>query len=259
MSPGSGSGAGVLYCGRILGVRAIPGSDGQCGPNNGPRCADCYFADRPIYQPEVHNHAMRHVSCFPRGYGCDLCECDLTGKSGLQCLTCKRHDIGTFDVCQRCAETKLSQAGRKNGREVDKAEEQRMQKELQNISPQQRAQMLDKLKELMQSTGDMDEADQVAVGALFRVLSMPNLQPNQIMSIVKAAAAKEVKGEVKEEIATEILCEAGLDGIDPTGLLSVVKIARGIANKDPKQVAQGAGGLVVGKLLFGAVGVCTIC
>jgi len=29
------------YCGRNLGQEAIPGSDGQCGPNNGPQCADC--------------------------------------------------------------------------------------------------------------------------------------------------------------------------------------------------------------------------
>ena len=29
------------YCGRRLGVDAIPGSDGQCGPSNGPQCASC--------------------------------------------------------------------------------------------------------------------------------------------------------------------------------------------------------------------------
>lgn len=26
----------VLYCARKLGVDVIPGSDGQCGPKNGP-------------------------------------------------------------------------------------------------------------------------------------------------------------------------------------------------------------------------------
>jgi hypothetical protein len=31
----------ILYCGRDLGRSAIPGSDGQCGPSNGPQCADC--------------------------------------------------------------------------------------------------------------------------------------------------------------------------------------------------------------------------
>ena len=41
MLPGTGSGARKLYCGRNLGPRAIPGSDGRCGPNNGPQCQDC--------------------------------------------------------------------------------------------------------------------------------------------------------------------------------------------------------------------------
>jgi len=31
----------VLYCGRRLGKSAIPGSDGYCGPSDGPQCADC--------------------------------------------------------------------------------------------------------------------------------------------------------------------------------------------------------------------------
>lgn len=29
------------YCGRNLGTRAIPGSDGRCGPTAGPQCQDC--------------------------------------------------------------------------------------------------------------------------------------------------------------------------------------------------------------------------
>ena len=32
---------GKYYCGRRLGVSAIPGSDGQCGPNDGPQCKGC--------------------------------------------------------------------------------------------------------------------------------------------------------------------------------------------------------------------------
>ena len=38
--PGSGD-EGKYYCGRRLGRSMIPGSDGQCGPNNGPQCASC--------------------------------------------------------------------------------------------------------------------------------------------------------------------------------------------------------------------------
>lgn len=41
MRLGSGSGASALYCGRVLGKAVIPGSDGQCGPDDGPQCASC--------------------------------------------------------------------------------------------------------------------------------------------------------------------------------------------------------------------------
>ncbi|CAK0862769.1 unnamed protein product [Prorocentrum cordatum] len=36
-----GDGTGKYYCGRDLGVAAIPGSDGQCGPHGGPQCPSC--------------------------------------------------------------------------------------------------------------------------------------------------------------------------------------------------------------------------
>jgi hypothetical protein len=39
--PGSGNGEARFYCGRRLGREAIPGSDGQCGPTNGPLCGSC--------------------------------------------------------------------------------------------------------------------------------------------------------------------------------------------------------------------------
>jgi len=44
MKLGTGSGSGTYYCGRHLGVDTIPGSDGSCGPNNGPQCPDCQQA-----------------------------------------------------------------------------------------------------------------------------------------------------------------------------------------------------------------------
>ena len=33
-----------FYCGRLLGKTLIPGSDGMCGPNNGPQCSDCLLS-----------------------------------------------------------------------------------------------------------------------------------------------------------------------------------------------------------------------
>ncbi len=34
-------GGNIYYCARELGHEVIPGSDGQCGPDNGPQCPDC--------------------------------------------------------------------------------------------------------------------------------------------------------------------------------------------------------------------------
>lgn len=33
--------SGLVYCGRSLGKDAIPGSNGQCGPDGGPQCGSC--------------------------------------------------------------------------------------------------------------------------------------------------------------------------------------------------------------------------
>jgi len=38
----------TYYCGRRLGKTAIPESDGQCGPGNGPQCRDCRVAQREL-------------------------------------------------------------------------------------------------------------------------------------------------------------------------------------------------------------------
>ena len=47
--------AGPLhYCGRHLGVELIPGSDGQCGPTNGPQCQSCRR-----FQIELDSHTLK--------------------------------------------------------------------------------------------------------------------------------------------------------------------------------------------------------
>lgn len=47
-----GDGRGKYYCGRRLGVDAIPGSDGQCGPHGGPQCASCLRLQRARAQAD---------------------------------------------------------------------------------------------------------------------------------------------------------------------------------------------------------------
>mmetsp|Transcript_41807 Transcript_41807/g.75910 ORF Transcript_41807/g.75910 Transcript_41807/m.75910 type:complete len:458 (-) Transcript_41807:404-1777(-) len=47
----------TFYCGRHLGRHAIPGSDGRCGPTNGPQCASC--------QRLQHGTGMTHAQPAP--------------------------------------------------------------------------------------------------------------------------------------------------------------------------------------------------
>ena len=55
---------GILYCGRNLGKAAIPGSDGVCGPHDGPQCNSCkrYLIPAP---PGTKVYAVL-------GHGCDV-------------------------------------------------------------------------------------------------------------------------------------------------------------------------------------------
>mmetsp|Transcript_60060 Transcript_60060/g.113218 ORF Transcript_60060/g.113218 Transcript_60060/m.113218 type:complete len:225 (-) Transcript_60060:117-791(-) len=45
---------GLFYCGRQLGEAAVPGSDGYCGPNNGPQCASCMRWQSTYRPPSTH-------------------------------------------------------------------------------------------------------------------------------------------------------------------------------------------------------------
>ena len=47
------------YCARRLGRAAIPGSNGACGPTNGPQCASCerYTAARDLFNEQVKRNA----------------------------------------------------------------------------------------------------------------------------------------------------------------------------------------------------------
>jgi hypothetical protein len=59
---GNGLGEELYYCGKEYGVDALPGSDGFCGPNNGPQCSSCriyqYFKSREQYWKEECDKKM---------------------------------------------------------------------------------------------------------------------------------------------------------------------------------------------------------
>jgi hypothetical protein len=54
---GQAASGNVFYCGRRLGRREIPGSDGTCGPSYGPQCADCL-----AYQPAPGDCRLEEVT-----------------------------------------------------------------------------------------------------------------------------------------------------------------------------------------------------
>jgi hypothetical protein len=49
----------------MLGVDAIPGSDGRCGPFDGPQCADCHDYTPPEKQP-VAQEFVSIESCLEK-------------------------------------------------------------------------------------------------------------------------------------------------------------------------------------------------
>jgi hypothetical protein len=70
--------AGLWYCGRRLGtdprLGGIPGTDGQCGPTNGPQCQSCRrFQTGSSGKPEVTAVALGG-------------DCGLSASRGTRCL-----------------------------------------------------------------------------------------------------------------------------------------------------------------------------
>merc|ERR1711907_108940 len=53
----------ILYCGRRLGRRFIPGSNGRWGPRNGPQCEDCRFTQ---LQGQEYSEDATHLKQPPR-------------------------------------------------------------------------------------------------------------------------------------------------------------------------------------------------
>ncbi|CAL1171182.1 unnamed protein product [Cladocopium goreaui] len=64
LRPGKTRGfCGTYYCGRVLGVQAIPGSDGRCGPIDGPQCSSCkrFQATQQVWvdeEPQPRQHGQ---------------------------------------------------------------------------------------------------------------------------------------------------------------------------------------------------------
>ena len=98
MALGSGRTADNYYCSRRLGVTVIPGSDGQCGPSNGPQCPDCKGFTRgadPAIRSRRHGHPLSLVGDSRRRSAyCDVCRA--SGSCAYFCDACN------WDICYSC-------------------------------------------------------------------------------------------------------------------------------------------------------------
>jgi hypothetical protein len=94
-------GTSTYFCGRRLGKEAIPGSDGQCGPNNGPQCQSCLrFQARLPSRPCPNGHgSLEHFITDRAGFVCDLCSARFPAGSAL--YGCRKCD-GGYDECRSC-------------------------------------------------------------------------------------------------------------------------------------------------------------
>lgn len=52
----------LYYCAQRIGVGRLPGSDGTCGPNNGPQCPSC-----EMFQEQVSSKAAEQAPCGEEG------------------------------------------------------------------------------------------------------------------------------------------------------------------------------------------------
>ena len=71
----------LYYCSRRLGVGAIPGSDGQCGPNNGPQCSDCRGFTRTSLTKRANASARRKGGVPSAGGAQSILESEASPKS----------------------------------------------------------------------------------------------------------------------------------------------------------------------------------
>lgn len=102
MCTGTASGRLVFYCGRNLGRAAIPGSDGRCGPNNGPQCADCsacapQHAFGESFTSRAHHHPLVLTDNL-NNHTCDVCRTSANNHVYWRCS-----DRCDFDECMVCA------------------------------------------------------------------------------------------------------------------------------------------------------------
>jgi len=88
-----------LYCSRFLGADAIPGSDGRCGPANGPQCDSCAAYQDVARKnsdefPVARGNAPESLELYYCGrylFGENIVEGYCGPNSGPQCNSCQEY------------------------------------------------------------------------------------------------------------------------------------------------------------------------
>jgi len=109
------------------------------------------------------------------------------------------------------------------------------------------------IEAISQSMPDMSPDDQRVANICLELLRADHIDGRKLSKAVGTVLADEVKDEIKQSVIAEL----GLQNLDPTGITSAFTLFRSIAKGDVKGAATGVAGLVIGKLLFVAVG-CTV-
>ena len=107
MRYGTGTGSNTLYCGRYLGKHLIPGSDGRCGPNNGPQCRDCNdcnnWTPKTNFVPEIP--ANNHNNNSNGNNNSRSVEINNNNNNTINNNTCSENDE---ENCKICYEKKIN-------------------------------------------------------------------------------------------------------------------------------------------------------
>ena len=201
----------LYYCGRVVGKRALPGSDGLCGPADGPQCTSCCRFQRRE-QPEeaaadagaggygtsaveesVPQHGVRgHGFRVPRAAAAESVHAGSCGRARPKA----QQQAAEAEAARRAEEGRISGEAKKDAEEAfaairavetvrggsneielrKEAFEQKMVMQLRNIKdPQARRAKLEQLREILVSRKDqLSQAYGLGFADLLRVMENLN-------------------------------------------------------------------------------------
>jgi hypothetical protein len=186
-----------------------------------------------ILNTSIHSH---HLHLINGGSN----SCNTCGRGSDYFYRCGQCD---WDLCMHCY-SKICET------QKHLTDEDEMRCHQIFSDPAKRRQIIEALS---QNMPDMSEDDRRVADICLELLKADHINGKKITKAITTVLADEVKDEIKQNVIAEL----GLEHLDPTGITSAFKLIRSFAKGDVNGVAKGVAGLVVGKMLFVAVG-CTV-